>query len=166
MITRYGPGLPDGATPQRGAPRASRPDSSSWRITPVVITHAFTHPDRAVANRARNALMEIAQIDVATIEAAIQVGAQAGPSRAEVVLGRWPAPVRLSAETSDPVAAAWRIAARSGPHPRCTLTDRHALPPAIAERTRLTLSEAQHGVWVPRSRPEPAAATADFPHGS
>lgn len=42
----------------------------SWQITPVVLTKAFTNPDRAVAQRAFAAMMEMKKIDVAAIEAA------------------------------------------------------------------------------------------------
>ena len=42
----------------------------SWQITPVVLTQAFTGPDRAAAKRAFDAMMEMGKIDIAAIEAA------------------------------------------------------------------------------------------------
>lgn len=42
----------------------------SWQITPVVLTNAFTSPDRAVAKRAFEAMMQMTKIDIAAIEAA------------------------------------------------------------------------------------------------
>lgn len=42
----------------------------SWQITPVVLTKAFTCPDRALAKRAFEAMMRMGKIDVAAIEAA------------------------------------------------------------------------------------------------
>ena len=42
----------------------------SWQITPVVLTKAFTNPDRALAKRAFDAMMEMKKIDIAAIEAA------------------------------------------------------------------------------------------------
>ena len=42
----------------------------SWQITPRVLTAAITDPDRAVAKRAFNAMMQMRKIDVAAIEAA------------------------------------------------------------------------------------------------
>ncbi len=42
----------------------------SWQITPIVLIKAFTDPDRAVAKRAFEAMMEMKKIDVAAIEAA------------------------------------------------------------------------------------------------
>jgi 2-polyprenyl-6-hydroxyphenyl methylase/3-demethylubiquinone-9 3-methyltransferase len=42
----------------------------SWQITPRVLTEAFTHPDRAVAKRAFEAMMTMKKIDVAAIDAA------------------------------------------------------------------------------------------------
>ena len=42
----------------------------SWQITPLVLTKAFTNPDRAVSQRAFAAMMQMKKIDVAAIEAA------------------------------------------------------------------------------------------------
>jgi predicted 3-demethylubiquinone-9 3-methyltransferase (glyoxalase superfamily) len=42
----------------------------SWQITPLVLTKAITDPDRAVAKRAFNAMMQMIKIDIAVIEAA------------------------------------------------------------------------------------------------
>ena len=42
----------------------------SWQITPVVLTEAFTSPDRAAAKRVFEAMMTMHKIDVAAIEAA------------------------------------------------------------------------------------------------
>ena len=42
----------------------------SWQITPIALTEAITDPDRAVAKRAFDAMMEMTKIDVARIEAA------------------------------------------------------------------------------------------------
>lgn len=44
----------------------------SWQITPVVLTQSFTHPDRAAAKRAFEAMMTMKKIDVAAIEAALR----------------------------------------------------------------------------------------------
>lgn len=44
----------------------------SWQITPRVLTEAITHPDRAAAKRAFNAMMGMTKIDVAAIEAALK----------------------------------------------------------------------------------------------
>lgn len=44
----------------------------SWQITPVVLTHAIAHPDRAMAKRAFEAMMQMTKIDIAAIEAACQ----------------------------------------------------------------------------------------------
>jgi predicted 3-demethylubiquinone-9 3-methyltransferase (glyoxalase superfamily) len=44
----------------------------SWQITPVVLTKAFTGPDRAAAKRAFDAMMTMTKIDIAKIEAAIR----------------------------------------------------------------------------------------------
>jgi 2-polyprenyl-6-hydroxyphenyl methylase/3-demethylubiquinone-9 3-methyltransferase len=44
----------------------------SWQITPRVLTEAITHPDRAAAKRAFNAMMGMTRIDVAAIEAALK----------------------------------------------------------------------------------------------
>lgn len=43
-----------------------------WQITPVVLTKAFTGPDRAAARRAFEAMMQMSKIDVAAIEAAVR----------------------------------------------------------------------------------------------
>ena len=43
-----------------------------WQITPVVLSQAWTHPDRAVAKRAFEAMMTMGKIDVAKIEAAVR----------------------------------------------------------------------------------------------
>lgn len=43
-----------------------------WQITPVVLTQAFTNPDRAVAKRAFEAMMTMQKINVAAIEAAVR----------------------------------------------------------------------------------------------
>jgi predicted 3-demethylubiquinone-9 3-methyltransferase (glyoxalase superfamily) len=42
----------------------------SWQITPRVLTDAMTDPDRAVAKRVFEAMMNMRKIDVAAIEAA------------------------------------------------------------------------------------------------
>ncbi len=42
----------------------------SWQITPRVLIEAYTDPDRAVAKRAFEAMMQMSKIDVAAIEAA------------------------------------------------------------------------------------------------
>ena len=44
----------------------------SWQITPRVLTDAFTHPDRAAAKRAFDAMMTMQKIDIAKIEAALK----------------------------------------------------------------------------------------------
>ncbi len=44
----------------------------SWQITPVVLTKAFTSPDREAAKRAFNAMMTMKKIDIATIEARLR----------------------------------------------------------------------------------------------
>ena len=44
----------------------------SWQITPIVLTKAFTDPDRAVAKRAFDAMMQMKKIDIAAIEAALR----------------------------------------------------------------------------------------------
>ncbi len=41
-----------------------------WQITPIALTKAFTNPDRAVAKRAFDAMMQMKKIDIAAIEAA------------------------------------------------------------------------------------------------
>ncbi len=43
-----------------------------WQITPIVLTKAYTSPDRAVAKRAFDAMMTMKKIDVAAIEAAVR----------------------------------------------------------------------------------------------
>ena len=43
----------------------------NWQITPVALTRAMSHPDRAVAKRAFDAMMTMRNIDIAAIEAAI-----------------------------------------------------------------------------------------------
>ncbi|MFN8574253.1 MAG: VOC family protein [Gemmatimonadaceae bacterium] len=42
----------------------------SWQITPVALTKAMSDPDRAVAKRVFDAMMEMQKIDIAKIEAA------------------------------------------------------------------------------------------------
>jgi len=42
----------------------------SWQITPRLLLEATTNPDRAVAQRAFEAMMTMKKIDIATIEAA------------------------------------------------------------------------------------------------
>jgi 2-polyprenyl-6-hydroxyphenyl methylase/3-demethylubiquinone-9 3-methyltransferase len=42
----------------------------NWQITPIVLTRAFTGPNRAAAKRAFEAMMEMTKIDVAKIEKA------------------------------------------------------------------------------------------------
>jgi 2-polyprenyl-6-hydroxyphenyl methylase/3-demethylubiquinone-9 3-methyltransferase len=44
----------------------------SWQISPTVLTEAFTHPDKAAAKRAFEAMMGMQKIDIATIEAALR----------------------------------------------------------------------------------------------
>ncbi len=44
----------------------------SWQITPIALTQAFTHPDRAVAKRGFDAMMKMKKIDIAAIEAAVR----------------------------------------------------------------------------------------------
>ena len=43
----------------------------SWQITPMQLTRAITHPDRAAAKRAFDAMMTMKKIDIAAIEAAV-----------------------------------------------------------------------------------------------
>jgi 2-polyprenyl-6-hydroxyphenyl methylase/3-demethylubiquinone-9 3-methyltransferase len=43
-----------------------------WQITPRVLTAAYTHPDRAAAKRAFEAMMEMGNINIAAIEAAVR----------------------------------------------------------------------------------------------
>ncbi len=42
----------------------------SWQITPKRLIELMTHPDRAVAKRAMEAMMTMQKIDIATLEAA------------------------------------------------------------------------------------------------
>jgi predicted 3-demethylubiquinone-9 3-methyltransferase (glyoxalase superfamily) len=44
----------------------------SWQITPIALTKAVTHPDPAVAGRAFEAMMEMKNINIAAIEAAVR----------------------------------------------------------------------------------------------
>ncbi|MBA1273026.1 VOC family protein [Stutzerimonas azotifigens] len=44
----------------------------SWQITPRALTAAITHPDRAAAKRAFEAMMTMGKIDIAAIEAALK----------------------------------------------------------------------------------------------
>ena len=44
----------------------------SWQITPTVLSEAIAHPDPAIAKRAFEAMMQMAKIDVAAIEAAVR----------------------------------------------------------------------------------------------
>ncbi len=44
----------------------------SWQITPIVLTRAYTDPDRTAAKRAFDAMMTMRKIDVAAIEAAFR----------------------------------------------------------------------------------------------
>jgi predicted 3-demethylubiquinone-9 3-methyltransferase (glyoxalase superfamily) len=44
----------------------------SWQITPTVLSKAVTNPDKALAKRAFEAMMEMKKIDVAAIEAAVR----------------------------------------------------------------------------------------------
>ncbi len=43
----------------------------SWQITPRALSAAITHPDPATAKRAFDAMMTMARIDIAAIEAAV-----------------------------------------------------------------------------------------------
>ena len=43
----------------------------SWQITPVALAQAWTHPDRAAAKRAVDAMMSMRKIDLAATEAAV-----------------------------------------------------------------------------------------------
>jgi 2-polyprenyl-6-hydroxyphenyl methylase/3-demethylubiquinone-9 3-methyltransferase len=43
----------------------------SWQITPRALIAAITHPDRAAAKRAFEAMMGMTRIDIASIEAAL-----------------------------------------------------------------------------------------------
>jgi 2-polyprenyl-6-hydroxyphenyl methylase/3-demethylubiquinone-9 3-methyltransferase len=42
----------------------------NWQITPIVLTQAFTDPNRAAAKRAFDAMMTMGKIDIATIKKA------------------------------------------------------------------------------------------------
>ena len=44
----------------------------SWQITPIALTQAIAHPDRAAAKRAFEAMMTMKKIDVAAIESAVR----------------------------------------------------------------------------------------------
>src|ERR1700712_1681117 len=44
----------------------------SWQITPRALTAAITHPDKAAARRAFDAMMSMTRIDIALIEAALK----------------------------------------------------------------------------------------------
>lgn len=44
----------------------------SWQITPVALLNAVAHPDPAAAKRAFDAMMTMAKIDIAAIEAAVR----------------------------------------------------------------------------------------------
>ncbi|NTX02485.1 MULTISPECIES: VOC family protein [Myxococcus] len=46
----------------------------SWQITPRVLLDATTHPDKAAAKRAMDAMMTMGKIDIAKIEAAVRGG--------------------------------------------------------------------------------------------
>lgn len=50
-----------------------------WQITPVVLTSAFTGPDRAAAKRAFEAMMPMGKIDHAVIERAVRGGPESAP---------------------------------------------------------------------------------------
>src|SRR4029079_19343376 len=50
----------------------------SWQITPTALTEAISDPDRAAAKRECDAMMQMKNIDIATIEAARRVGRCAG----------------------------------------------------------------------------------------
>lgn len=47
----------------------------NWQITPVALTQAFKNPDRAVAKRAFEVMMNMSKIDIAAIEAAVHSNA-------------------------------------------------------------------------------------------
>ncbi len=47
----------------------------SWQITPIALMKAISDPDRDVAKRAFDAMMEMTKIDIAAIEAARVGGA-------------------------------------------------------------------------------------------
>ncbi len=44
----------------------------SWQIVPVALMEAISHPDRAAAKRAFDAMLEMGKIDIARIEAALR----------------------------------------------------------------------------------------------
>jgi len=44
----------------------------SWQITPIILLKAFTNPNRSIAKRAFDAMMQMQKIDIATIEAALR----------------------------------------------------------------------------------------------
>ncbi len=44
----------------------------SWQITPRALMAAISHPDKAAAKRAFDAMMEMGKIDIAKIEAALR----------------------------------------------------------------------------------------------
>ena len=44
----------------------------SWQITPQILIQAVTDPDRAVAKRAFDSMMQMKKIDIAAIEAAVR----------------------------------------------------------------------------------------------
>lgn len=44
----------------------------NWQITPAALTAATTHPDRAAAKRAFDAMMKMRKIDIKAIEAALK----------------------------------------------------------------------------------------------
>ena len=44
----------------------------NWQITPRALTQAVSSPDRAVAKRAFDAMMQMKKIDIAAIEAAVR----------------------------------------------------------------------------------------------
>ncbi|AKS09816.1 VOC family protein [Pseudomonas trivialis] len=46
----------------------------SWQISPRVLTDAVTHPDKATAKRAFDAMMTMKKIDITAIEAAVAAG--------------------------------------------------------------------------------------------
>ncbi|MBJ6765928.1 VOC family protein [Myxococcaceae bacterium JPH2] len=46
----------------------------SWQITPRALLDATTHPDKAAAKRAMDAMMTMRKIDIAKIEAAVRGG--------------------------------------------------------------------------------------------
>ncbi|MGF6709227.1 putative 3-demethylubiquinone-9 3-methyltransferase (glyoxalase superfamily) [Luteibacter sp. W1I16] len=46
----------------------------SWQITPRALLAAMSHPDRATAKRAMEAMMSMRKIDIAKIEAAVRGG--------------------------------------------------------------------------------------------